>query len=470
MNKKIFLIALALGMVSPVWAQGGAVVPLAETALKPVGNGMVDALGRTVINGVTFPVLETVPTLANATFSDLLVNPPTMTQHTAVIPVEVKKEVFLPSAPKFIQSTTALPQTRTVTEVHEVTTRNLEVNDELPGRIAAMKRVISSRLEHFRLLEVLKQMERMIKRMEYQRSDYTFAEAPFIKKEYPNRWDLMRKRPDAVAASKAYWEDVAMYRVTMNNIQSFFEEAKSIMERKSLGQNIDQKTIDALWEKENLLKKRIQILDETMGARPWEVIRKVQYLQQIEYYLKRFVEEKHPIQLPEPILKPNPATTGSFYSWHLSSTDEKNAPKNLRVAVIHDDKDIYEEIKRDVTEAGWKWEIDSFTPKEFLKKDDFFLYDVVIGDFLPPKHEYAIIRDPYSRVLSELTFRGNGGILILSVSKKDPDSDCDSKTFAQLNIKAGIDGTLRMWEESVAYRRYLNARIANFYLNKWRKK
>lgn len=467
MNKKMFLVALVLGMVHPAWAQGGAVVPLAQTALKPVGNGMVDALGRTVINGVTFPALRTVPMLTNASFPELLTNPPTMTEHVTVTPVEVKKEVLIPSAPEFIKNQTALPQTRTITEVKEVVTKNFESHDDAPGRLAAIQRAAQAEIRHLQLLEALEQMKHMKKGIEYQRTDYQFADTSYINKRYPNRWDLILKRPEAVADAKAYWEDVAVYRATFNEIQSFYEHVKSLMERKSLGQKMDQRTINTVREKANLLRKRIQILDETVGMRPWELIQKIRYLQQVEYYFMKFVEGKIPCQLPQPILKPNPAKPDSFYSWYLSSRDDENAPKNLRIAVVHDDKNVYKEMKRDIEKSRRKWEIRSFTVQEFLKERDYS-YDVVVGDFYPPKHQYAIIRNPYSRLLHELTFSGNGGILILSAPTKEPGTDL--KEFAKLSVDAGIEGTLKMWEDCVAYRRHTDDTIINFYWNKWRKK
>ena len=467
----MFLIAFALGMIYPAWAQGGAVVPLAETALKPVGNGMVDALGRSVINGVTFPVLETVPMLNNATFPELLMNPPTAIEHVTVTPVVVKTQVALPNAPQFIREVGALPQTRTAIDIKEVVTKSFEFRDDVPGRTTAILRKVHKGLEKLQLSEALEQLESMRKGIEYQRPDHKFAynNLSLIKKKYPNYWDLMVKYPDAMAQAQTYWEDVAVYRLTMNDIQSVFEDVGNLMKRKSLGQSIDQKEIDSTRKALDLLKKRIPILDETLAWRPWELAQKIQCLQRIEYFFKKFVEGKHPIQLAKPILKPNPAAPSSFYSWYLSTADRvENMPEYLRIAVVHDNKDIYREIKRDAKEAKLKWEIRSFTVKEFAKQEDYFLYDVVIGDFVPPEHEYAIIRDPYSRLLSDLVYTGNGGILILSASQEEPGPD--TKDFAQLSVKSGIEGTLQMWKESVAYRRYLHERIANFYLNKWRKK
>ncbi len=226
----------------------------------------------------------------------------------------------------------------------------------------------------------------------------------------------------------------------------------------------------SLWEvdsfQERFDKVAQQIENESqnfIGVLPPDFLQKSQYLQRAQYYLTTLRGGEVPEKLPAPIIPLRRIKVANFYLTgdHLLMDPfaPSQAPKNLRIAVVHEKKKIHDIIKGGASsEKAVGWTVDSFaTPEQFLEQKDYFLYDVVFGDF-----------DPYgnsnSYLLEKLVEKGQGGIVILSVCDRNPDrwsspdmeeSHRDWVAFAKVSMQLGIDGNLGVFfpEENLTPKR-----------------
>ena len=226
----------------------------------------------------------------------------------------------------------------------------------------------------------------------------------------------------------------------------------------------------SLWEvdafQERFDKVAQQIKDESqnfIGVLPPDFLQKSQYLQRAQYYLTTLRGGELPEKLPAPIIPLRRIEVSNFYLTgdHLLMDPfaPSQAPQNLRIAVVHEKKKIHDIIKGGAnSKYAVGWTVDSFaTPEEFLAQKDYFLYDVVFGDF-----------DPYgnsnSYLLEKLVEKGKGGIVILSVCDRNPDrwsspdmeeSHRDWVAFAKVSMQLGIDGNLGVFfpEENLTPKR-----------------
>lgn len=255
------------------------------------------------------------------------------------------------------------------------------------------------------------------------------------------------------SAKVARMQDYKKYADAMGDFATFAADLEKFQKEQT--QRVKEGTIsasqwgvEAFQERLDRVAQQIKDIAENLSMLPPDFLRKSQYLQRAQYYLSALQGGEMPERLPVPIVSRNIAVANFYLTGFLLAQPfvPTQVPNNLRIAVVHEKKKIHDAIRAG---ANYKdaigWTVDSFaTPEQFLARKDFFLYDVVIGDFEPYEKKD-------SALLKELVDKGNGGIVILSASEKEPDrwssssmeeSNRDWVAFAKVSMQEGVDGNL----------------------------